>query len=32
MTVLETTVKECLNNVVKQHALQIALIENQKTT
>lgn len=29
MTLLETTVKECLNNVVKQHALQIALIENQ---
>ncbi|EMB6103085.1 AMP-binding protein, partial [Proteus mirabilis] len=29
MTLLETTVKECLNNVVKQYASQTALIENQ---
>ncbi|WP_265576101.1 AMP-binding protein [Proteus sp. CD3] len=29
MTLLETTVKECLNNVVKQYSSQIALIENQ---
>ncbi|CRL63753.1 AMP-binding protein [Proteus penneri] len=29
MTLLETTVKECLNNIVKQYASQIALIESQ---
>ncbi|WP_286146089.1 AMP-binding protein [Shigella sp. FC1967] len=29
MTLLEMTVKECLNNVVKQYASQTALIENQ---
>lgn len=29
MTLLETTVEECLNNIVKQYASQIALIENQ---
>jgi fatty-acyl-CoA synthase len=29
MTLLEMTVKECLNNIVKQYASQTALIENQ---
>ncbi|WP_109400053.1 AMP-binding protein [Proteus sp. TJ1640] len=29
MTLLEITVKECLNNIVKQYASQIALIESQ---
>lgn len=29
MTLLETTVKECLNNIIKQYASQIALIESQ---
>ncbi|CRL61697.1 hypothetical protein BN1805_01385 [Proteus vulgaris] len=29
MALLEMTVKECLNNIVKQYASQTALIENQ---
>ncbi len=29
MTLLEMTIKECLNNIVKQYASQTALIENQ---